>query len=1388
MGFFSSLVGGVVGFLIGGPVGAVIGAGLGATKVGEKIVNTVMDFVLQPFMPSMPDMGGNEAASQREQGVLIQRQGSTSQIPVVYGYRKVGAAVSFAETGSASNKYLYVAYVLSEGTIEGLREVYIDDWQLPVDQVGALNGGSLVTVNADRYKDRVQLRFFPGVFFANPRSSTLGTTVKGDIFAESPSFTSDMVYNGLAVIFARYEWRQIQTQAEADANPFSGNIPELSAGILGKRVASLLVDTTETQEYDVNSVRYSTNPAECLLDYLRNPRYGKGLVNADIDYTTFKAAARKCNQTVTYLASNNIQGPILTLNMVVNTDTSLMNNVKTMLQNFRAYMPYVQGKYKLRIEDAGNDTDILSGAATIVQTMTKDDIVSDVTFTGIDRSSKYNVVAVTYVDPDQKFSNQTVIYPETEAERQVYINRDGGRENKYETTLGGITNYAIAKDFARLIFNKQRRQESCVFTATSRALELEPGDSIRINSNILNFGTDPWRVVSVKINNDMTVDLGCVRNPDDIYPYTRVGEEDIVIPTYVPKGSIIYFPSSFNPLPLGLVPPTNAVFPVTITPVITNPPATNPSGPTGGGPGGGTPGGETAGPITVAPTTPVTVPVSPINVVPTPPPPTPPFNPVLGLKSSKAISLGTGNYNFNIVFTQPQDGLYSYSIVWWRYNRFSPWTEVRLDTLPGAGGEIPWTLNNLGFGQYEYYVRSFATDDRPSGFVFKGQIAFPQNVADLNPTLSGIASGSAVQVTAAWTVPESQVNTQPRYDDDIDFFELRPKLNSGAPFATRKMRVVMNQITSTISKAPNFLLKGVRVYYKFSGDTYYDYEDFNFAGVQNYAPGTQVAFDLAGDFGAAGSGNALSQYDFVVRLTYTDGTAALKQLGVARANVEIYTGLYNFVAVGTGGGGNAATDSVVNRVQSQLIPTGFSLKTVDEDPNKAYASGAALIPNIADIRSNNTQPILTFRFNPPTNTKWRGYKIRYRPVVPGTNQQFFEKDTGFTVNVVTTQVETELNGGAFSLNNSYDWVITAQYLDKTTNTVKDADTSLVCRASIQQNLGSYYNVAPGLLNTIMAFQQQETTTALNSLRTAFPALPTPSPKAWIKKTTQPGDINNQSTQIYGNGGGPPDLFKTTGAQTFNLNSYYQLKFQMPNDTFDALVIHRRVWDKNGAAKTTITFTAKYNGLGIWEKVLVTRASMTKGSDGFYTVNLRGPIDPGVFNEKYQVSAGNNLIKAQYGAGFYPDSSEPNKLTGVYPYYGTGNTAWSYASNTAWAEFLFSIKDAGVEQTRAIRLTDFFTNFSIADGFQNQVDGFLSGNVRKDDIVTIADFNTFEAGYSRNINEAVTAAIPLAKLQMGIRQQNQAAFFNLQKYVPNISEFGGTVNRIVIQPTTGDTVY
>jgi hypothetical protein len=262
---------------------------------------------------------------------------------------------------------------------------------------------------------------------------------------------------------------------------------------------------------------------------------------------------------VTYV--NGITGSILTANHVLDTGQSIFANVKTLLMGFRAYMPYVQGKYKLKIEDACNDTDILSGVATIVNTFTRDDIQGNITYTGIERSSKYNQVVVTYVDPDNKWTNQQVIYPETEAERQTYITIDGGRENKLEATFPSITNYAIAKDMARLLFNKSRFQESCSLTVTSEAMEFEPGDKIRIQSTLLNFGTTPWRIITIQLNDNMSYTLSCVRNPDTIYPHARFGEEDVVIPPYIPRGSTIYYPGVASGQPIGLVPPVTAPWP-----------------------------------------------------------------------------------------------------------------------------------------------------------------------------------------------------------------------------------------------------------------------------------------------------------------------------------------------------------------------------------------------------------------------------------------------------------------------------------------------------------------------------------------------------------------------------------------------------------------------------------------------------------------------------------------------------------------------------------------------------------------------------------------------------------------------------------------------------------
>ena len=666
MGWFSSIAGGIVGFFIGGPVGAVIGAGIGATKVGEKIVSAVVDVVTKPFLEmfgigQVPTV--NDEA-QRQQGVLIQRIGGNSNVPVIYGFRAVAGNVVYAETGPESstpaNKYLWVAYVFCEGPVEGLRTLAIDDNELPERFIQDLNAGYVVNINGIpqgqpgwKYNGRVQMEWFHGILFnglgtvfGQPEENPVGKYAREDTFKDAPGFTDRYTFNGLATLLVRYEMKEVSSNEEAENNPFGGSIPTIRAGIMGRRVidvatrtytngvfdpvksaqantvvdeywaTSIIADSLGINSYDVayNFGNYTTNPASCLLDYLRNPRYGKGLFAFDIDITSWKNAANKCNQHVNYYSG--ARGPILTMNYVVDTGQTLLTNTKAMLSNFRAYMPYVQGTYKLKIEDAGNETDITSSVASVVATAVPGhldrsaydpatfgnvyEIVGDVTYSAIDKSAKYNQVVVTYIDPDQKWSNQQEVWPPTERERFEYFKQDNYRENKGEFTYAAITNKIMARDMARLILLKSRFQESCMVRLSSEAMELEPGDIIRIRSHILDFDDVAWRVVSTRLNADFTVEVGCVRNPATIYPYITYDAPDVLRPPYIPRGNEIYIPGVNNPL-MGIFPPSYAPMPAnwtgTLPPDQEYPVNLPPSDPTdvgtglapgGGGVGGGT--------------------------------------------------------------------------------------------------------------------------------------------------------------------------------------------------------------------------------------------------------------------------------------------------------------------------------------------------------------------------------------------------------------------------------------------------------------------------------------------------------------------------------------------------------------------------------------------------------------------------------------------------------------------------------------------------------------------------------------------------------------------------------------------------------------------------------
>jgi len=970
-----------IGKAIGGVVKGVVNAVKGVVKAVGKIVSAVLNFVTQPFMGMLGGMGGVPDAQQeaeRQQGVLISAPaGGDYSIPVVYGMRQVGGKMTYFETGSDNNRYLWVCYALSEGPIEGIFDISVEDEDITTPtMISRLNAGEIVNVDktGSRYTGRVQLQFWNGTQVAESQKTAISTYTAPHLMTQAPSWKKTNILNGVACIFARYEWKQVTTQAEADNNPFGGGIPGIKTTILGRRVASLLA-TSNQQNFEWGDFpggyveRYSTNPAECLLDYLRNPYYGKGLKNADIDFTSFKQSAAKYNQIVTY--TTGVRGPILTMNFVVDTSATLMSNVKMMLQGCRSYMPYVKGKYKLKVEDAGNPTDILSGSAVIAQVYDKDTIVGEINYTGLDRSAKYTSVEITYVSPGDKWANQTLTYPVEETERRAYIVEDGNRENKGSFTFPTIINYAMAYDMARLIFNKSRIQQTLTFKAPLQAMELEPGDNIHINSTILDFYDEadpgdniPWRIISLRLNENYTYDVDCVRNPDFIYPHVRAGERDLVIPPYVPRGSYIYYPGVITDI--GLEPPGSGFWLEDQNPGeiedggFPNPEPTDPTDPVEGG------GVGDSNFVGAPPAPPVT-------------PPPPPLNSYIQVDQVIYTVVGQ-TVSAEIKFKQPKHPQYAGVDFWYKRN-ISTEVNYRTDRTtqaPGADQYITHTITGLVKSAIPYVLVSRVrfTNGDSSTFAVRTPLNVSGAVSTENPVDYEETAG------AGWNLPTGQVNN-PRdtvLSSLIGVSDLAPETSE---------RLVTFTITQDINNPSGYNgeVGGLAIYYRASTATYWKKHVETFDG--SYFPGQPYTFSPTLDIGFGNptsdgpsgvlpdgtlvGGDLSDNFDFIYRLVYKDGTESTNQLRSMNTDIQ-------------------PTWDVYNTFKRPETSTAYNFLTVDQAPPGTVTDTRDMTIGLKDVAILINPNRLRITIEPPAvadRVNWYGVNFRYRKIpVDGGNVPF----------------------------------------------------------------------------------------------------------------------------------------------------------------------------------------------------------------------------------------------------------------------------------------------------------------------------------------------------------------------------------------------------------------
>ena len=207
--------------------------------------------------------------------------------------------------------------------------------------------------------------------------------------------------------------------------------------------------------------------------------------------------------------------------------------------------------YKVKIEDGGNATDILSTSLTSAFDVTTDHLVGTVSLQGEQKQNKYNQVVVKYVDPDLDFTEQEQIY-------KVASDRTADGEDLIgQFSFPTIANKNMAFNLAKMIYEKSRKQRYIEFEATPELLAAEPGDIIRVTSEVLDLSTQTFRITNMEFSEEgETIKVQAREHDATIYPHTSGEQIETPAPLHLPDTYTLTPISPANPeIPIQVLQP-----------------------------------------------------------------------------------------------------------------------------------------------------------------------------------------------------------------------------------------------------------------------------------------------------------------------------------------------------------------------------------------------------------------------------------------------------------------------------------------------------------------------------------------------------------------------------------------------------------------------------------------------------------------------------------------------------------------------------------------------------------------------------------------------------------------------------------------------------------------
>jgi hypothetical protein len=480
-------------------------------------VTLFLAWALRPKVPEIEDFGTNEF-DDFERGILLNKQSNDANIPVIYGERLVGGTRVFMETSGTDNTYLYMTIAMAEGEINSIEEIRVDD--KVVTFASSLSDGTEVEVgsgDSNFYKNSESLIRIQPFFGTDSQSAS-------SLLSTLSSWGTNHRLRGVCYLALRFKWNQ---------DAFTG-IPKVQAKIKGKKVVSY------NSSLVAQTSAHSTNPAWCLLDYLTNERYGKGIAISEIDLQSFYDASVVCEtQVEPYSGASNIN--IFDTNTVLDTSQKIIDNVRELLKGCRGYLPYTGGKYKLIIET--------TGSASI--TLTEDDIIGGYNLSIPTKNERYNRVIVGFVNPERNYQVDEVQFPPIDdsslpsADQHATMKTaDGGFLLEGRFTFKTITSPYQAEEMAEVILRRSREAITLGLNVSFDAYDLTIGDIVNITHSSLGFSAKAFRVMGITFNEDFTIGLSLVEYQASHYTWATKSQVSSTPTTNLPNPFTIQPPAS----------------------------------------------------------------------------------------------------------------------------------------------------------------------------------------------------------------------------------------------------------------------------------------------------------------------------------------------------------------------------------------------------------------------------------------------------------------------------------------------------------------------------------------------------------------------------------------------------------------------------------------------------------------------------------------------------------------------------------------------------------------------------------------------------------------------------------------------------------------------------